>query len=128
MKNNIGFIISLFLFSSCTTLTPVEKVPDKHCYELTKEQLNSFVQVPKDTLQVQYIDDYTSVENITSSIYNVESQQIVSTTQNIIVENINGVNRIKINLGLYSVVAGKSYLLVISNFKSNYYFGFKIKN
>lgn len=97
-------------------------------YDLSKEITGNYIIEYRDTLKIQFINNYASVSKIIFHIYNAETLVLINpkVKSNIKLNNINGLNRISIYLGSYNLKPDKLYLLIVSDFKSNYYMNFKV--
>jgi hypothetical protein len=107
-------------------------------YQLTDKPSNYYIELPDDILNIQYVNNYASAGILDLKIIDVETQKVVEpnskegndrTTDNSPTQlrNLNGLNRISVDLGDYNLRAGKPYLMTVSNAKRNYYFTYKMK-
>jgi len=106
-------------------------------YELSKELPDNLIEVPDNFLNVQYANNYSSFDNIILNIYDVEKYELVkpisekgkkqnSTDEDDNYKSYNGINRISINLKDYGLQPKTTYLLIVSDSNTNYYFNFKV--
>ena len=97
-------------------------------YDLGKEITSNYIIEYRDTLKIQFINNYASVSKIIFNIFNAETLVSINpkVKSNIKLNNINGLNRISIYLRNYNLKPDNLYLLIVSDFKSNYYMNFKV--
>jgi hypothetical protein len=96
-------------------------------YELSSQPTVSFTQVPYGILNIQFVNNYASVQNIELHIYDVASKSLVkSEAKPSAINSITGLNRICIDLRNYRLQPEKLYILALSDFSNNYYFNFKV--
>ncbi|MEW6005811.1 MAG: hypothetical protein AB1695_10915 [Stygiobacter sp.] len=112
-------------------------IASRFYYELTTELPNNFIEVSDNFLNIQYANNYASIDETTLSIYEVEKYEIVkpknekgskpnnNDKKNTQI-NSNGLNRITIDLKNYVLQPKTTYLLVVSDYKNNYYLNFKV--
>jgi hypothetical protein len=100
----------------------------KYYYELRNEPSNNYLEISKDTLNIQFYNNYASTDKIITNIYDVESNALIKPRVNADskMKNINGLNRIHINLKNYYLQPGRKYQIKVSDYKSNYYLNFKL--
>ena len=108
---------------SCKISEPVQ-----YYYELTEDLIDNYIDISNDTLNIQYVNNYASVEYVGFDIFDVESGTSVPGRKNSEVELIsfNGLNRFSINLKNYKLEPDKAYILTVSDQILNYYLHFKI--
>lgn len=112
-------------------------IASRFYYELTTELPNNFIEVSDNFLNIQYANNYASIDETTLSIYDVEKYEIVKPKNEKGIKpnnndkkntqiNSNGLNRITIDLKNYVLQPKTTYLLVVSDYKNNYYLNFKV--
>jgi hypothetical protein len=100
----------------------------KYYYDLDTEPAYATTEIYDQVLNVQFTNNYASVENIKVNIYDsasgaliqapaIRSAKVISTT---------GLNRMTVNLNDYKLEPGKLYYFLVSVFSTNYHLNFKI--
>jgi hypothetical protein len=99
-------------------------------YELTHEISGEYMEVQQPALRVQFFNDYASSDSIITMIYDAETRELVTPhgSSRTHANNLNGQNRLSIPLKDYPLLQGKPYVLVVSDYKNNYRFNFKVTN
>ena len=114
-------------------------IESRFYYELSHELPNSFIEVAENVLNIQYTNNYASINDIILSIYDVEKYEFIkpkSKNENKLngsdkeIKQItsNGLNRLSIDIKDYNLEQGATYLLVVTDSKNNYYLNFKVTN
>ena len=109
---------------------PIQNTVLKYYYDLDKDPTYPYSEISNKTLNVQFVNNYASIESIQLNIYDVESKKLINprTVNAHKLKGFNGLNRISIDLKDYNLEQGRLYLLVVSDFSSTYHFNFKITN
>lgn len=100
----------------------------KYFIDLKEEPDDNYTVIYNDTLNVQFMNDYSSNEKLIINIFD-ESLKLINEgkTKELDFKVINGLNRISINTKKLKLQEDKIYLLKITNHKKNYYINFKIR-
>ncbi len=116
----------------CKDSIPITEGTPLCYYDLGREYSDTYIELPDNPayagLNVQFLNQYASVENIIFTITDIEAREVVTSKieKNILINSITGLNRISINLDDYKLLPGKKYLLTVSDYMNNYYLNFKI--
>ncbi len=99
-------------------------------YDLEKYPSYTYTEIFINPLPVQFYNDYATSENLQLSVYDPIAKKTMQTRakEGEKLKSITGLNRLKIDLNSYKLESGKAYLLMVSDFKTNYQFNFKIAN
>lgn len=105
-------------------------------YELSEEKPSTFIEISGNTLGVQFVNNYATLNNTQFFILdnykpifsekNLEAPELKG--QNIINFSINGFNKVTIDLQKYKLSSNKIYNLMVADSKHCYYLNFKIVN
>lgn len=96
-------------------------------YELSDEPSDVFIEVPNDVLHVEYLNNYSTSNEVTISILDAASHEnIKSKGSKFGLTNMNGSNRFAIPLKGYKLTPGKSYILTLVDSKNSYSLNFNV--
>ena len=114
-------------------------IESRSYYELSDEVPNNSIEIQGNLLNIQFANNYASIDDIKYSIYNAAKYAVVkpqsekssrsnSTEKENKHFNSNGLNRITINLQDYTLQPKTTNLLIVSDSKHNFYLNFKVTN
>ncbi|MCO5948101.1 hypothetical protein [Mucilaginibacter flavidus] len=101
---------------------------DKYYYDLDTDPTHTTTEIYDNTLNVQFTNNYASVENIKVNIYNSSSGALLrpAASKNAKLISTTGLNRMTVNLNDYKLEPGRPYYFMVSVFSHNYHLNFKV--